>query len=84
MEKCKVKKWFTLEGSDEGKPGVHGRDNSAFILVPEHDIWWYRRQDGRVELMMEFEHTAPKPNYFYKSYIGHVSFKEFENNFITY
>jgi hypothetical protein len=83
MEKCKAKAWFTLKGSDNGKPGIHGRDNSAFILFPEMDIWWYRRQDGRVELMMEFEHTAPKPSYFYKSFIGHVSFEEFEENFTT-
>jgi len=85
MEKCIVKTCFTLKGSDSnGIAGIHGRDHSALLLFPEMDMWWYGRQDGRVELMMEFEHTAPKPNYFYKSSIGHVSFEEFEDNFTTH
>lgn len=76
MDKSKVKKWFVLKNPE------HGRDHSDLILTPNsHDIFWYRSQDGRIQLMMEFESSTYPNKFIYKQYIGNVSFDEFKNEF---
>jgi hypothetical protein len=75
MESCKPKKCFILK-----KP-EHGRDHDDLILTGSFPIWFYRRQDGRVQLMTEFESSTYPKKFKYKAYIGDISFEEFESNF---
>jgi hypothetical protein len=74
MDKCKAN-WFELKNPE------HGRDHSSLILTESMEIFYYRRQDGRYHLMMEFESSTYPDKFNYRQYIGDVSKDEFDNNF---
>lgn len=80
---CRVKKEFVLKNPE------HGRDHANLILTKNSsDIFWYRKQDGRIQLMMEFYHGHkkydPKNYMVYKVNIGDVSYEEFLTHFDVY